>query len=84
MSTTSCVGLVARAQGRKPVGQIELQAVEGRSWSVDLGGNDDSTQIRGTASDLLLWLWNRLPNAVEQLEVAGDQSVVVDWQLLRI
>jgi uncharacterized protein (TIGR03083 family) len=81
-------GLATRTPGRKPRGQIELQAVEGRSWSVSLGGtpgdSDTSTQIKGTASDLLLWLWNRLPDAVDQLEVSGDQSVVADWQLLRI
>jgi uncharacterized protein (TIGR03083 family) len=81
-------GLVTRTQGRKPEGQIELQAVEGHSWSVSLGGttgdSEGSTQIKGTASDLLLWLWNRLPDAVDQLEVAGDQSVVADWEVLRI
>ena len=77
-------GLVARAQGKKPGGRVALRAVEGHTWSVDLGGGDTSTRIEGSASDLLLWLWNRLPDVSEKLEVAGDQSVVEDWQLLRI
>jgi uncharacterized protein (TIGR03083 family) len=33
--------------------------------------------IRGTASDLLLWLWGRI--AAGRLEVHGDQSLIARW-----
>ena len=77
------VGLVARAQGERPGGRIELVAVEGGTWPVDLGGTG-TTRIEGSASDLLLWSWNRLPDPLDQLEVSGDASVVEQWHHLRI
>ena len=33
--------------------------------------------LRGSASDLYLWLWNRAP--IERLEVFGDASVAATW-----
>ena len=35
------------------------------------------TTIRGTRSDLLLWLQNRGP--LETLEVSGDQTILDRW-----
>lgn len=33
--------------------------------------------LRGSASDLYLWLWNRAP--IERLEVLGDSAVAATW-----
>ncbi len=77
------VGLVARAQGERPRGRIDLVAVEGGTWPVDLGGTG-TTRIGGFASDLLLWFWNRLPDPLDHLDVTGDASVVEQWHHLQI
>ncbi|OBB03384.1 hypothetical protein A5662_11985 [Mycobacteriaceae bacterium 1482268.1] len=39
-------------------------------------------RIRGTASDLLLWMWNRIPP--EHLKIEGDPSVAQWWRALVI
>jgi hypothetical protein len=40
--------------------------------------------VEGSTSDLLLWLWNRLPRPLESLMVTGDPSVVEGWRSLTI
>jgi uncharacterized protein (TIGR03083 family) len=90
------MGLVARANADRPFGRIGLAATEGpMRWSVDLGkgpgaGEGGSraaagtTKVEGSASNLLLWLWNRLPRPLESLVVTGDPSVVEGWHSLKI
>jgi uncharacterized protein (TIGR03083 family) len=91
------VGLVARAKGDRPRGRVGLASGDGAMrWSVDLGsgpaasavggsgGSVGITQVQGSASDLLLWLWNRLPRPLESLMVTGDPGVVEGWQNLKI
>jgi len=61
-------------------------------WQVQLGPEgiqaergsaEADCQLRGTASNLFLWLWNRLP--VTALSVAGNQEVVKRWsQTMRV
>ena len=63
-----------------------------RQWHVQLGPEgiraergpaDADCQVRGTASDLFLWLWNRLPKSA--LSVEGNQEVVKQWsQTMRV
>jgi uncharacterized protein (TIGR03083 family) len=91
------VGLAARTPGERPSGRVGLAATEGpMRWSVDLGSAPvssgpvssgrptETTQVTGSASDLLLWLWNRLPRPLESLMVTGDPSVVEGWHTLKI
>ncbi|MGA7362009.1 MAG: maleylpyruvate isomerase family mycothiol-dependent enzyme [Candidatus Dormiibacterota bacterium] len=56
-------------------------------WLVHLGPNgiraqrragDADCHVRGTASDLYLLLWNRLPGSA--LTVEGDQTALASWQ----
>jgi hypothetical protein len=89
------VGLAARTKGERPYGRVGLAAIDGpMRWSVDLGPGPSeearpvarvgTTQVQGSASDLLLWLWNRLPRPLECLVVTGDPSVVEGWHFLKI
>lgn len=51
--------------------------------SVTEGLGEADAEVRGTASSILLWLWNRRP--AEPLEVEGDRGLVDTWhQLLRV
>jgi hypothetical protein len=70
-------------------GTLHLHATDGPvEWLVDLGAGGVAvpehakadTAIRGTRSDLLLWLHNRTPAA--PLEIFGDTSVLDYWHLL--
>ncbi len=69
-----------------------LTATDGPSqWWVDLDGRAEAaavpgdartdTAVRGTQSDLLLWLTNRGP--VPGVEVLGRQDVAARWAQLR-
>ncbi|HWE56615.1 MAG TPA: maleylpyruvate isomerase family mycothiol-dependent enzyme [Acidimicrobiales bacterium] len=42
------------------------------------------TAVRGPASDLYLWLWNRVPLATESLEVFGRRSVAEAWTEVKL
>ena len=79
-------GLLAREGVDGITGSLHLHAVDGPTeWWVDLddGGSAAAlhakadTAIRGTRSDLLLWLNNRGP--LESLEVVGDQEILDRW-----
>jgi uncharacterized protein (TIGR03083 family) len=80
-------GLVRRSGGTAPAGAVELVALDGpKSWTMDLGGSRDGTvtTVSGSASDLVLWLWNRLPDPLERLQIEGDTTVVERWLTLTI
>jgi uncharacterized protein (TIGR03083 family) len=73
-------------------GTLHLHATDGPSeWWVDLDARADAsavpghakadTAIRGTESDLLLWLTNRGP--VPSVEVLGRRDVAAGWAQLR-
>jgi uncharacterized protein (TIGR03083 family) len=81
------IGLVRRAGADAPGGPLELHSIDGaRQWKTDLGGvgPGDTTTVKATVSDLILWLWNRLPDPLERLEISGDATMVVRWQNLKI
>jgi uncharacterized protein (TIGR03083 family) len=71
-----------------PAGTLHLHATDTRGeWFVDLADPAGSlrrehakaaTALRGPASDLLLWLWNRQP-AAGHLELLGDTAVADGW-----
>jgi uncharacterized protein (TIGR03083 family) len=73
-------------------GTLHLHAtdVDGE-WVVDLGNvalpprrehTKADTAVRGPASDVLLWLWNR--QGPEHLEAFGDTAVLERWRLVTI
>ena len=76
-----------------PRGSLHLHATDtdtGGEWVVDLATRTarrehakSDTALRGPASDLLLWLWNRQP-ADGHLEVLGDPGVAERWTQVRI
>jgi uncharacterized protein (TIGR03083 family) len=71
-------------------GTLHLHATDGPTeWWVDLGApasvrpehSKADTAVRGTRSDLLLWLNNRGP--LESIEVLGQAETVARWSQLR-
>jgi uncharacterized protein (TIGR03083 family) len=77
------VPLMARRENDPATATVHLHAtdVEGE-WLVTLGGNTVAVEhghakgdaaVRGTAGDLYLWLWGRVP--LDRLEVFGDPAV---------
>lgn len=46
------------------------------------GDPDADAIVRGTAPDLYLWLWHRLPQ--DQAELVGDQSIIEDWNAVQV
>jgi uncharacterized protein (TIGR03083 family) len=77
-------------------GTLHLHAtdVDGGEWHIDLGASPPvatrehakaDTALRGSASDLWMWLWNRLPDPVEsKLDVHGKPDVVAAWKRVKI
>lgn len=73
-------------------GSLHLHATDGEGeWLVTLAdGRADVTRehakgdaaVRGTASDLLLFVWNRIP--ASSLDVFGDDDVVRRWADIKI
>lgn len=75
-------------------GTLHLHAtddVEGGEWLVDFdtsplsvsaGHAKADTAIRGPASDLMLWLWNRLAGGGSRLEVFGSPEPLTAWPRL--
>ena len=54
-----------------------IRTVDGRLTATPEHTKADAA-VRGTASDLLLFLWNRVPAA--SLDVVGDASVAAAWK----
>ena len=85
-------GLLAQPEVGGLTGTLHLHATDGPSqWRVDLDAHAEAaavpghartdTAVRGTQSDLLLWLTNRGP--VPGIEVLGRQDVAARWAQLR-
>jgi hypothetical protein len=83
-------GLLARAAGADLKGTLHLHATDGPvEWWIDLDASGAATRqhakadtaVRGTRSDLLLWLTNR--SAHGSLEILGRPETAVSWQQLR-
>ncbi len=76
-------GMLAGAGG--PSGAVRLDSADtGDGWDLDLGPGGGAATIRGTASDLLLWMWNRLEHPTARLQVDGTADVVGRWPTMRI
>jgi uncharacterized protein (TIGR03083 family) len=84
-------GLLAQPGVGGLTGTVHLHATDGPSeWLVDLDARDADaepghaeadTAIRGTESDLLLWLTNRFPTP--SIEVLGQPAFAAAWTQLR-
>jgi hypothetical protein len=83
-------GLLAHEGTEGLGGSLHLHATDGPvEWWLDLDGRQPArpghaaadTALRGSRSDLLLWLTNRGP--LETIEVLGDQEVAAVWPQLR-
>jgi uncharacterized protein (TIGR03083 family) len=85
-------GLLGQPEADQPTGTLHLHATDGPSeWWIDLDARADAvaiqgharadTAIRGTESDLLLWLTNRRP--ASGLEVLGPPGIPASWTKLR-
>ena len=85
-------GLLAQPEVSGITGTLHLHATDGPSeWWVDLDARADATAvpghakadtaIRGTESDLLLWLTNRGP--ASSVEILGKGDVAASWTQLR-
>lgn len=62
-----------------PHGEWLFRTVEGEL----LVGHDHQkadVAVKGTASDLLLWLWGRLPHDTDRLERFGDEQVLASFR----
>lgn len=49
---------------------------------VERGHAKGDAAVKGTASDLLLWAWGRVPTDSPSLEIHGDPAVAARWQEL--
>jgi len=83
-------GLLARATGEELKGTLHLHATDGQlEWWIDLDACGAAvpehakadTAIRGTRSDLLLWLTNR--TTAGSLDILGRPELADRWQQLR-
>jgi hypothetical protein len=83
-------GLLAKAVDEDLKGTLHLHATDGPvEWWIDLDASGAArpehakadTAIRGTRSDLLLWLTNR--SASGSLQILGEQEIADRWQQLR-
>lgn len=83
-------GLLAREGVKGISGILHLRATDGPAvWWIDLDAGGTSfpelaksdTTVRGTRSDLLLWLVNRGP--LDSLEVIGNREIADHWGQLR-
>ena len=83
-------GLLAQEGLARLHGTVHLHATDGPSeWWIDLDAGGVATPehktadvvVRGTRSDLLLWLVNPKPSV--GLEVLGDREVLAGWGQLR-
>lgn len=83
-------GLLAQEATGELSGTLHLHATDGPTeWLIDLdaagkavpGHAKADTAIRGTRSDLVLWLTNR--SSPDSLEVFGPQDLLGSWKRLR-
>jgi hypothetical protein len=83
-------GMLAREASGELAGTLHLHATDGPAeWWIDLQAGTPAvpghlradTALRGTRSDLLLWLTNRRPADV--LDVFGRTELAVSWTRLR-
>lgn len=82
-------GLIAQDGVIGLTGSLDLQATDGSGhWRIDLDRSasgrplrETETALRGTRSDLLLWLTNR--QSSDALDVQGDAAVLDHWSQLR-
>jgi uncharacterized protein (TIGR03083 family) len=83
-------GLLSQDTVDPPTGTLHLHATDGPTeWWIDLDSNgatlqqqgEGDTAIRGTRSDLLLWLTNRHP--LDTTEHLGSQQIPEHWGQLR-
>jgi uncharacterized protein (TIGR03083 family) len=85
-------GLLASKDVEGLTRTLHLHATDGESeWWIDLDARGDAvavaghakadTAVRGTRSDLLLWLTNRAPS--HQLEILGRPALATSWTQLR-
>ena len=83
-------GLLARGGAEGMSGTLHLHATDGPTeWWIDLDAGGTARQehakadtaIRGTRSDLLLWLMNRGP--LDSLDVFGSREIPDHWGQLR-
>lgn len=86
-------GLLAYQGDNGPRGLARLEAHDiRREWVLDLrptdpvGGAKDAelTVVAGSASTLLLWMWNRHPDPFSVLSVTGPPDLLTDWSTLQI
>lgn len=79
-------------EGLKGTLHLHCTDTEGE-WTLDFGAEGLAVQaghtkadtaLRGPASDLYLWLWNRKGLEGSSLEVFGDRSVAEAWEQVRI
>ena len=82
--------LLSQAAIEELSGTLHLHATDGTSeWWIDLGAAGPAvpghakadTAVRGTRSDLLLWLTNR--SSPDTLDAAGQQEILDRWRRLR-
>jgi uncharacterized protein (TIGR03083 family) len=74
-------GLLGQEAVEGITGTLHLHAVDGPAeWSVGLGAGGSETTLRGTRSDLLLWLMNR--GQLANLEVSGNEELLARWAQL--
>jgi hypothetical protein len=83
-------GLLAQETTGELSGTLHLHAIDGPAeWWIDLaaagpavsGHVKADTAVRGTRSDLLLWLTNR--RSADSLDVLGETELLVSWKRLR-
>ncbi len=84
-------GLLAREGDAVQSGTLHFHATDGTvEWWIDVGGGEPAipqhgkadAAVRGTRSDILLWMMNRGP--LGSLELLGDREVLDRWAQLRI
>ncbi|WP_165989593.1 maleylpyruvate isomerase family mycothiol-dependent enzyme [Streptomyces sp. YIM 98790] len=64
---------ISRGRAAEPVRALRVEAADtGRSWTY--GPGEPVAAVRGTAADLLLLLWGRLPHTASSLAWEGDRE----------
>jgi uncharacterized protein (TIGR03083 family) len=84
-------GMIAYAGDTAPQGSVSLRPSDSEeSFYFELGHLDSreyseaSCSVEGTASNLLLWIWNRLADPAMNLQLEGSADIVRAWRTLAI